>query len=34
MSVLDSIEDLVHVEQRLLSNYIRQRQYLLCKLFI
>ena len=34
MSVLDLIEDLVHVEQRLLSNYIRQRQYLLCKLFI
>ena len=34
MSVLDSIEDLVHVEQRLLSNYIHQRQYLLCKLFI
>lgn len=33
-NVLDSIEDLALVEQRLLSNYVHQRQYLLCKLFI
>lgn len=33
-NILDSIEDLALVEQRLLSNYVHQRQYLLCKLFI